>query len=53
MMLVDLDKFTFSYLITGLESYTEYEIHLYAFSQYGDGPPVVLKGCKYFYYRTH
>uniref|UniRef100_A0A7M5X9R1 Fibronectin type-III domain-containing protein n=1 Tax=Clytia hemisphaerica TaxID=252671 RepID=A0A7M5X9R1_9CNID len=47
-ILIDVDKFTMSYLIGGLESYTEYEIHLYAYSRYGDGPPIVLKGstCK-------
>ncbi|XP_057292100.1 uncharacterized protein LOC130614680 isoform X2 [Hydractinia symbiolongicarpus] len=45
---VILDRFTKRYLMTGLESYTQYEITLYAFSVYGDGPKVVLLGdtCK-------
>lgn len=45
---VTLDRFTHSYRITGLQSYTEYEVHLYAFSSYGDGPVVVLSGRKFF-----
>ena len=47
--LVQVDKFTHSYIINGLESYSEYEVHLYAFSRYGDGPPIVLKGGMYIY----
>ena len=46
--LIQVDKFTNSYVIEGLESYSEYEVHLYAFSQYGDGPPIVLKGGIFF-----
>lgn len=41
---VVFDRFTKRYLMTGLESYTQYEITLYAFSVYGDGPKVVLLG---------
>ena len=46
ILLKSVDKFTFNILLQDLESYTEYEIHLYAFSRYGDGPPIVLKGGK-------
>ena len=52
--IIQVDKFTHNYIIKGLESYSEYEVHLYAFSQYGDGPPIVLKGgkvtCLFFVY---
>ena len=41
---VVMDRYTFSYEMTGLESYTKYEIYLYGYSAYGDGPTVVLYG---------
>lgn len=44
---VTLDKYTLQYRMRGLQSYTEYEIHLYAYSRYGDGPTVILSGGKY------
>ena len=45
-IIIQVDKFTLSYVIEGLESYSQYEVQLYAFSKYGDGPPIVLTGCK-------
>ena len=41
---VILDRFTLSYKMTGLQSYTKYEIHIYGYSAYGDGPNLIVYG---------
>ena len=35
---IDLDKYTFIYKITGLQSYTRYEVSVAGYTAAGDGP---------------
>ena len=41
---VILDRFTFQYKMTGLQSYTKYEIYIYGYSAAGDGPTLIVYG---------